>query len=345
MNKKKILIDSVYINSGGGKKILIQLIKYLATLDSIDEYYFLMDRRFDTNEISNLIQDNYARIIATEKNRKSFYTNNISDLNAIVCMSNVPPPIKFEIPIYIYFHNDLLFSPLSTNLSFNNRIINLIKKTYIRYLSKAQYNWIVQTPLMKFKLNKYLKIENSQIKIAPIFEINKHKIQNNNKNQFIYVSNFSTHKNHKRLFQAFIDVANKSHFDIQLHLTIPEDIFKNSFYYNKNKPKNLKIINHGILSDKLLSELYSSSKYLIFPSLNESFGLPLLESIAYNCKVIAPKLDYVKEIIEPSLYFNPYSYKDISDVILYAISNKIKESTIRVENKIGTFVKYIRQNV
>ena len=33
------------------------------------------------------------------------------------------------------------------------------------------------------------------------------------------------------------------------------------------------------------------------------------------------------------------------DIEKEKISNKIKESTIRVENKIGTFVKYIRQNV
>jgi glycosyltransferase involved in cell wall biosynthesis len=345
MNKKKTLIDSVYINTGGGKKILIQLIKYFIALDSLDEYYFLLDARFDINEISILMKDNYTKIIATEKNRKAFYFNNLKGISSVICMSNVPPPFKLETPVYIYFHNDLLLTPLTTNLSYRNRIINLIKKTYIRYLSKAQYNWIVQTPLMKLKLNKYLKIYSNQIKIAPIFELNKIKRNDKKKNQFLYVSSFSNHKNHKRLFQAFIHVAKKIKFDIQLNLTIPENIFKQSFYSTKNIPNNLKIINHGSLGNKDLGDLYNFSEYLIFPSLNESFGLPLVESIAHQCKVIAAKLDYVKEVIEPSLYFDPYSYHNISDTIFFALTNNVKESKIKVENKIGTFVKYIQKNV
>ena len=42
---KKILIDSVYINSGGGKLILLELIKYLIKLNIIDQFYFLFDNR------------------------------------------------------------------------------------------------------------------------------------------------------------------------------------------------------------------------------------------------------------------------------------------------------------
>jgi len=345
MSKKYFLIDCVYINSGGGKKILNILINHLNKLDSLSNYYFLLDRRLNIENISGLIKNNYSLISPSEKARKNFYLNNKSNISSVTCMSNVPPPLKIEVPVNIYFHNDLLLSPIFTNLSYSNRIVNLIKKTYIRYFTRPQYYWIVQTPLMKLKLNKYFKIDSDKIKIAPIFEINKLESQNKMKNHFLYVSNFSNHKNHKRLFKAFIHVANKITLDIQLHLTIPENIFKNSFYSSKRIPKNLKIVNHGIIFDKDIITLYNTSEYLVFPSLNESFGLPLVESISHNCKVIAPKLDYVKEIIEPSLYFNPYSYKNISDAIFYALTNNIKKSKIRVENKIGTFVTYIQENV
>ena len=110
--------------------------------------------------------------------------------------------------------------------------------------------------------------------------------------------------------------------------------------------ENLKIINHGVLEKNKLNILYSSLEFLIFPSLNESFGLPLIESINHKCCVIAPNLDYVNEIIEPSLKFDPKSINSISSSILMAISkSELKESKILVQNKIDTFVKYISKNV
>lgn len=345
MSKKYFLIDCVYINSGGGKKILNILIIHLNKLDRLSNYYFLLDKRLNIENISDLIKNNYSLINPSEKARKNFYLNNKANISSVTCMSNVPPPLKIAVPVNIYFHNDLLLRPMLTNLSYPNRIVNLIKKTYIRYFTRPQYYWIVQTPLMKLKLNKYLKIDSDKIKIAPIFEINSLESQNKMKNNFLYVSNFSNHKNHKRLFKAFIHVAKKITFDIHLHLTIPEHLFKKSFYSSRRIPKNLKIVNHGILNDYQIKQLYSTSEYLIFPSLNESFGLPLVESISKKCKVITSNLDYVSEVVKPSLTFNPYSTSSISETIVYSIKNNLKASEIIVENKIDTFVKHINSHV
>jgi len=95
-----------------------------------------------------------------------------------------------------------------------------------------------------------------------------------------------------------------------------------------------------------LEKVYQKTQFLIFPSLNESFGLPLIESINYNCIVLAPNLNYVNEVIAPSIKFDPFSSSNISESILSAIAKKnIKHSKIIVENKIDTFVKYISNNV
>ena len=49
--------------------------------------------------------------------------------------------------------------------------------------------------------------------------------------------------------------------------------------YNKEIISKLLIID---LDFNDLKKLYTKSEYLIFPSLNESFGLPLIESIQFN---------------------------------------------------------------
>ena len=110
----------------------------------------------------------------------------------------------------------------------------------------------------------------------------------------------------------------------------------------KNKNKNLIIKNHVNLNETSLKKLYSQSKFLIYPSVVESFGLPLIESLEFNCKIIASKLPYVNEIVKPSLVFNPFLISSISDSIDYVIEkNNIVNSEMLIRNKIYKFIELI----
>ena len=342
MHKPYILIDAVYINSGGGNKILNYIIEYILGKSSENKYFFLLDERF---KLENK-KINYLKISASEKNRKNFYLNNKNKFMHMVCMSNVPPPIRInKSQVSIYFHNDLLLNPIRSSLTLINKFRNIIKKNYINFKNQQNYSWIVQTNLMKNKLEKYLNIHKEKIKIIPIIETQKFQIPIKKKNSFLYVANFSKHKNHFRLFKALEDVCQKKPYDIELNLTIDQELYEKSFYNSSTTPKNLKIINHGIISNSQLRELYNLSEFLIYPSLNESLGMPLVESVSSECKVIAPDLNYVDQVIIPSLRFDPKSISSISKSIIYAIENYIEASEIIIENKIDTFVKHITHHV
>ena len=104
---------------------------------------------------------------------------------------------------------------------------------------------------------------------------------------------------------------------------------------------------HGTLNRDRVNELYNTSKFAIYPSLVESFGLPLIEATNHGCKVISSDLPYVHEIIKPSLTFNPYSIDSISNAILKAInSDNLSETKVLVENKLDNFIEFIiSQNV
>ena len=207
------------------------------------------------------------------------------------------------------------------------------------------YEWCVQTELMKKKLNKVYGIENNKIHVYPIFDSNKIKSKKTN-NSFVYVCNSSKHKNHKRLMDAFIKAANKIHYKLHLKLTLSDTDFKKSQYNRTNTPDNLIIQNTGVVSKEKLSNLYLESKFLIFPSLNESLGLPLIEAVNRDCFILASDKEYVREVVNPSIVFNPYSSDSISEAIVNSLSNKsLKKSELIIENKIDTFVKYLLQHV
>ena len=341
--KKKILIDSLYINSGGGKEILDLIINYVYKHNLENYFLFLLDKRYTVPIHSNKKID-FVKISPSEKGRKDFYIQN-KNFESYFCLSNVPPPIYIDNPCGIYFHNDLFFDPFKSNLGFTTSIKNWIKKKYIISKMNKSYYWCVQTELMKKKLNNFYGIENNKIQVYPIFDSNKN-ISTKTNNSFIYVCNSSKHKNHKRLMDAFVKAANKIHGKLHLKLTLSDNDFKKSEYNRNNIPNNLLIQNIGIVGKKKLSDLYLESKFLIFPSLNESLGLPLIEAVNRGCFIIASDKEYVKEVVNPSIVFNPYSSDSISEAIVNSLSNKsLKKSELIIENKINTFVKYLLQYV
>ncbi|MBT7623027.1 MAG: glycosyltransferase [Flavobacteriaceae bacterium] len=339
----KILFDSVYVHNGGGKEILDLIINYVYEHNLENYFLFLLDSRY-TIPVHSYKKIDFLKISPSEKGRKNFYIQN-KNFESYFCLSNVPPPIYIDNPCGIYFHNDLFFNPFKSNLDFTMTIKNWIKKRYIISKTNKSYDWCVQTELMKKKLNYFYGIENKKIHVYPIFDSNK-IINTKTNNTFIYVCNSSKHKNHKRLMDAFIKAANKTHVKLHLKLTLSDNDFKKSEYNRTNIPNNLLIQNIGIVGKEKLSDLYLDSKFLIFPSLNESLGLPLIEAVNRGCFIIASDKEYVKQVVNPSIVFNPYSSDSISEAIVNSLSNKsLKKSELIIENKINTFVKYLLQYV
>lgn len=63
----------------------------------------------------------------------------------------------------------------------------------------------------------------------------------------------------------------------------------------------------GYVPATLMPALYKEAYALIFPSLYEGFGFPLLEAMASGCPVITSNISSMPEVCENAvLYFNPY---------------------------------------
>ena len=331
-----ILIDALYINSFGGKTIL-ELFS-IKLINSNLDYHFILDSRLKSNFIQNLKTDSFTITVVAHESRKNFYLKNINRFSSIICLANIPPPIQTSVKTSIFFHNCLLLNPLNQKVSIKNRIINFLKFCYIKFYNQNDYHWVVQTPLVNKLIKESLNINSAQISTYPVFnefiEVNHAK---KNLNEFVYVSSIGSHKNHKRLIKAFIEAANNTDKEIKLHLTLyKEDLPKIVI------PQNLKIVFHGYLIIDNVYELYNSCEFAIYPSLVESFGLPLIESANRGCKVLASDLPYVHEVVKPSLAFDPYSVKSISNTIVKALEeDNLPDTKVNVENKLDNFIDFI----
>lgn len=76
------------------------------------------------------------------------------------------------------------------------------------------------------------------------------------------------------------------------------------------------------ISDSELRSLYAHAEALIFPSLYEGFGIPLLEAMAESTIVIASDIQVIREVCaDNALYFAPYSTNSLKQQIISRLSS------------------------
>jgi glycosyltransferase involved in cell wall biosynthesis len=77
--------------------------------------------------------------------------------------------------------------------------------------------------------------------------------------------------------------------------------------------------------DEQLQILYENAVALVYPSIDEGFGLPILEAFVNGCPVLCSDIEVFHEIANDSvIYFEPKSIKSINDAF-YRIYNSKKE--------------------
>jgi glycosyltransferase involved in cell wall biosynthesis len=81
----------------------------------------------------------------------------------------------------------------------------------------------------------------------------------------------------------------------------------------------------GYCSDSDLIRNYLECKALVYPSVYEGFGLPVLEALSLDCLVLTSRGTVMEEIAGPAaLYFNPQDPSDIAEKIECIFSENFK---------------------
>jgi glycosyltransferase involved in cell wall biosynthesis len=183
-------------------------------------------------------------------------------------------------------------------------------------------------------------IKDYKIKVVDLFNINKKLIKLKNFNKLILSKKFKKytliypadnlyHKNHINLFIA-LKILAKSNIYPRVLLTL--DKKKNSEFFKFKKLYNLNV-DFKVLKKKDMINAYKNTHALIYPSLNETIGLPIHEALSYGLHIIASNLPYVNQFIKNDLLFDPFDPTDIANKIKFFL-NKKKYNNLLLSNKI-----------
>ena len=335
-----ILIDSVYINSGGGKVLLEYIISKLVE-KQFDNFFILLDKRLEFSSINRIEKIKHKFIKPSEYSRRKFYLKHKDLFISFFCFSNIPPPISISNKkVSIYFHNTLLINYNEIDLSLFEKFKFFLKKKYLMYLNRSNYIWISQSEEIKKLIQNKFAVCIEKVKIFPVFNIDLIKDCNKNldinNNNYLYVADSSKHKNHKNLLSAWELFAKNNKKVFSLNLTIPENESNKNLLLRINRLVNngYKIINHKNCNHSEIMNLYERCNYVIFPSLTESFGLPLVEAASAGCKIICAD-PYVYQVIKPSLVFNPIDVNSILNSLnLSKNYHKVDKSELIIKMKL-----------
>ena len=276
----------------------------------------------------------------------------INKADIVICPDYVAPIICFSKKIVVIHDN--LFWKYPKNYpriwrNYYTKLIQLGLNSKSIIITTSNYSKLELQPL--FKKNK----------IYPIYQSSENlSIKQTNKNGKIYilhVGTFEKRKNLLTLIKAFKKL--KEELNIDYKLVLAGSTYING--YNKVFLKIEKYIEkHNLFSSILMPGyidknkvryFFNNSLMYVFPSIDEGFGIPLIEALKLKVPVICSDIPIFREIADDCvIYFEKQNeinlFEKMKELILSKeLSSKLVSKGIKRVKKFNrfNFIKYIEK--
>jgi glycosyltransferase involved in cell wall biosynthesis len=140
------------------------------------------------------------------------------------------------------------------------------------------------------------------------------------------------HKNHIRLLQALAQLKHQS--QITLPLLCTGRIYQPHWPQVEAEMKRLGLEGQvqflGAVADEYLCALFNTATLMIFPSLFEGLGLPLLEAMHHGLPILAAKATCIPEVVgDAAILFEPENPDAIAQALNLAIQDPERLETLK----------------
>ena len=306
-----IVINAIGIKKGGGKVVLDELISGIIK-KNIKNVVLLLDNKIYSNkEKIETLHFHGNFLLKYYKVIKYLILKEKSNVLFVISVNSLPL-------LYIKSKQWILFQN-------RNLLLECLPKFQVKDYLKAISFWLLVKLANKKNIIIIYHLNETLIFLKKIFInssfvraslINNKTIQNININKkkqiknhtitgkFIFISSETINKNNQILFESWRKVKQQlpcATLTVIGLKNIPEE-FK--------KDKSIEIY-YDLTFDET-NDLIKKSNVLVFTSISECLGMPLLEAKSNNIKIIAPDIDFVWEVVSPTYIYN---HKDCSSLI------------------------------
>ena len=320
----RLVISAYSVHRGGGLTLLRALLDNLPP----DRCVILwLDERYPYPEPSTNGDLSIRRV------RPSFLgrlraewqiASTLREADRLLCFGNLPPLFTSKCKqVSVFLQNRLLLSEYPLNeFPMFTRIRIQIERAWLRARYGLVSQFLVQSSTMRQAVWSHLG-KGVAVEITPFLGPPSEQAIAANKPQdfdFVYVASGEPHKNHRVLIEGWKLLAEEG-IRPTLALTLDERDSPAlcAWIHAEAQEYDLRVLVTGPMDKNQIQNLYERSGALIYPSLIESYGLPLLEATSAGLPVVASELDYVRDVIVPSHTFDPRSPVSLRRAVLRQI--------------------------
>ena len=343
----KIGIDAKVLckKNAGIKTYLVNVIKYINSIDDDNEYYLYVNRDLDIDfPLSNKfhIRKYKSKVGTLGLITKVHKMIKKDQIDIFWGPEHVLPKKVKNVSYYLTIHDLTIFKIRGIGSLYNTIINKLFTKKSVKKadkviaISKATKQDIVdlfhvsenkvEVIYNTKKLYAYHYVENRLInddfkEVKEKFDINK--------DFFLFVGTIEPRKNIRSIIKAFNSFKEKDN-DCKLIIAGGNGWKTKKIYKEYEKsPFRDDIVFTGYVSSKEKELLYRNSLSLLFPSLYEGFGYPIIESLSVGTPVITSNVSSMPEVGGNVCHYvnNPLDYNEICKQMI-AILNSWKNKEV-----------------
>ncbi|WP_452221582.1 glycosyltransferase [Lacinutrix salivirga] len=334
--KNKIILEASNIYSGGGLVLLKLLLNELNKLNVKADIY--LGYKHVVEEIQ---EEKYNNLNIIKTNTRDTMFRYLKKRKDVVFLCNLPPFVKNK-DSFLVFYNELFFK--KKNLLSKSGIKFTLFNLWFKLFNKNIDTVIVQSPHIEKLIRE--KTNCTHVKNIPIYKKFDKSINIKKEYDFCYISSAAPHKNHNKLFDALELLLNQG-IKTNIILTIPshQDHLLGRIEEINSKHQNA-IINVGYIDNSEIEKVYLKSRALIFPSVAEAFGMPLIEAHDLGLKVLVSNLPYAFDVFEEVSTFDPENVESIANTMKRFLNGELEHTKqiSKVVNQLDDYVNLLIDN-
>jgi glycosyltransferase involved in cell wall biosynthesis len=358
-----VAIDAIGIRDGGGAAILEELLVWLPRVRPAWRWHvFLLDRslrRFDDPAVGPAVtleptrrgNSGLGRIVWTRSRLPKLLRRRGADL--LFAFANTAP-VRPPVPQVVYCHQPLvLFTDSYAEYPGWQRARLRIQRHVVWQGLRASRAVVVQTASMRDRLLREEPRLAGRVEVIPsgyrtssatptVRAAVQAALAAAPRPRLLYVSFLRYHKNHPSLLKAMAIIV-KTYPDARLLLTVdPAAALTPDVAALLVEVKTVveelglreAVTWLGQLSPDEVTEAMRASDLMVFPSLAESFGLPLVEAMAAGCPIAAADRPYARDVAGPAAaYFDPRDPSAIAARVLGLLADPAAIAALRREGE------------
>lgn len=330
----------------GMDMVALELIKNLQIIDQKNEYFIFVKpgegnsviKETSNFKIIELAGGPYPtwEQIALPKAAKKY------GCDLLHCTSNTAPFFT-DIPLITILHDIIYmessyFKILNSSASVYQKFGNIYRKLIVPHVVKKSKKVITVSDFEKNRISEFFGLKDDY-KLGAIYngvsehfkpvtskeEIKRVKEKYNlPEKYFFFLGNTDPKKNTKGVLKAFSDYLKQTDSNHKLVMLDYDTIELNKLLIKINDPQLIdQIILTGYVVNTDLPAIYSQCDVFLYPSIRESFGIPMLEAMSCNAPVITSNTSSMPEVSGGAAHIiNPYNSEEITQGLMEIMTNE-----------------------